>query len=92
MDKISKFVNVMIIILSLFLVSTQSQILGSIPCVRDRDCPHDTISKLSKRMKCQSQRSGPIPCVRDRDCPISISQVHSRNTRMRCRKGYCVGA
>ncbi|CAJ2669759.1 unnamed protein product [Trifolium pratense] len=56
MDKIFKFVNVMIIIFSLFLASTRiSHADIPIPCKIDRDCPVATISQFRrpKRMRCR---------------------------------------
>ncbi|CAJ2669747.1 unnamed protein product [Trifolium pratense] len=58
MDKIFKFVNVMIIILSLLFVSTQSQVYVPVPCVTDRDCRTSTRSLNSKSPRIMKCRKG----------------------------------
>ncbi|CAJ2669746.1 unnamed protein product [Trifolium pratense] len=57
MDKIFKFVNVMIIILSLLLVSIQSQVYAARPCKTDGDCRvryYTAGKEFPIRMKCRN--------------------------------------
>ncbi|CAJ2669761.1 unnamed protein product [Trifolium pratense] len=55
MDKIFKFVNVMMIIFSIFLASTQIS-HANFPCKTDRDCPVISVNQIRSkpvRMKCR---------------------------------------
>ncbi|CAJ2669745.1 unnamed protein product [Trifolium pratense] len=56
MNKIFKFVYVMLILHSLFLVSTQQPFIVLIPCKTDRDCPTSPKNlKMSrpKKLRCR---------------------------------------
>ncbi|WJX76657.1 hypothetical protein P8452_60048 [Trifolium repens] len=56
MDKIVKLVNIIIIVISLFILSTQIA-HAEVPCKTDRDCPVAPISTFTgskpKRMRCR---------------------------------------
>jgi hypothetical protein len=95
MDKIVKFVNIMIILLFLFIDSSYSmQFEAGKPFYILFKFPSLLLMQYLSHLNnifFSFYITAPKPCKTDRDCPIAaVSNFGKSSKRMRCRKGFCV--
>jgi hypothetical protein len=94
-DKLFKFVNVMIILISLFLVpmriSNSKPFLSPFRISYFNYFLRNILFHFNNIVFFSFYTTTAIPCKIDRDCPLSsISQLRSQSKRMRCRKCFCI--